>query len=160
MCTHSLSWVSVHNSISGIKPVRAFKCLEFLFFPNFSIKFLLHPKLVSGNELLRDGRQCYPDTLDLRSLSLLKKKNSLKRHLGLLLYAYGCFACMHASVPHVCLKPNEVRRGCWVPWNQSYRRATRWVLGIESRYFHKSKYSYSLNQLFIPDILKFTCDCE
>lgn len=28
---------------------------------------------------------------------------------------YKCFACMYICVPHVCLVPKEVRRGCPTP---------------------------------------------
>lgn len=32
---------------------------------------------------------------------------------------------MNVCEPHVCLVPKEIRRGCKIPWNLSYR----WLLG-------------------------------
>lgn len=34
----------------------------------------------------------------------------------ILLYVYGCFTCMHIWVPHVCLVPDEGRRGHQIAW--------------------------------------------
>ena len=38
-------------------------------------------------------------------------------------------------VPHICLVSLEVKRGCQVPWNWTYRQlcAAIWVLGMEAR---------------------------
>lgn len=30
-----------------------------------------------------------------------------------LFYVSGCFVCMYTCAPHVCLMPEEARRGCW-----------------------------------------------
>lgn len=49
-----------------------------------------------------------PDRLSPQPLLM---RNFIKQ-LFLLLSAYDCFACTYASVPHVCLVPVEVRRGC------------------------------------------------
>lgn len=40
---------------------------------------------------------------------------------------------MYVSAVHVCLVPEEARRGSWIPWNWSYGWlwVTMWVLGVE-----------------------------
>lgn len=45
------------------------------------------------------------------------------------------FAHMHVYVPCVYLVPIETRRGCFFPWNWSYRHleAAFWMLGTEPR---------------------------
>lgn len=37
-----------------------------------------------------------------------------------LFYEYECFACMFVTAPHLCLVPEEVRRGHWILWNSSW----------------------------------------
>lgn len=34
-----------------------------------------------------------------------------------LFYVYGCLACMYVCTLHVCLVPEDARRGCWIPWD-------------------------------------------
>lgn len=49
----------------------------------------------------------------------LKKKTPSVLELFILKFlfvnTYKCFAYMYIGVPHVCLVPKEVRRGCPVP---------------------------------------------
>lgn len=66
------------------------------------------------------------------------------------LYAYGCFVCMCACVPHSCLVvPMEIRQKDQIPWNWNCRWlwATLGVLKIEPRFSCKSKCSSPLSPL-------------
>lgn len=56
-----------------------------------------------------------------------------------LLFVYGYFGCMLVCVPCVCLVAAEVRRGHWIPWDQSCRQlwAVAWVLGIDPNLLEK-----------------------
>lgn len=39
-----------------------------------------------------------------------------------LIFANGCFACMHVCIPCTFVVPAEARRVHWVTWNGSYRQ--------------------------------------
>lgn len=50
----------------------------------------------------------------------LQHKEFIKIRL-ILLDVCECFACTCVCTPHVWLASSKIRRGCWIPWDWSYR---------------------------------------
>lgn len=72
--------------------------------------------------------QCYAIALavffvheDKGALECLNSVSFATYYLFILFYAYESFVCIHVCELYACLVLGEIRRGCWVPWNCSYR---------------------------------------
>lgn len=62
------------------------------------------------------------------------------------------FLLAYISVCHVYTVTSEMRRGCWIPLNWSYRWLCATMLGIEHVL---CKCGYALNHLFISPVSAF-----
>lgn len=108
---------------------RTWHYCTLFFFSIYSKK----PKTFFGkrqfNHLSKISQKLWLYLFYLLQCKQLKRKMSILNSLDYFMCVLP--VCMYA--PHVCVVSTEVRRGCWMPWSQSYRQQwTMWMLGTRS----------------------------